>query len=166
MKIEFIDNNENNHGAILISGTNSVNYSGSQILCANINNEIRFYEIRYEYHCSPYKSADLIDNILIVGFEEFFYVFDTITNNNILSLKLSGYFDHYYQNNNLIYVADASGIYCLDINGVIYWHNNALGIDGVMINEFDDKYLYGCGEWDPPSGWVDFILDKQTGVKI
>ncbi len=25
--------------------------------------------------------------------------------------------------------------------------------------------IHGSGEWDPPGGWVDFILDKRNGEK-
>lgn len=163
MKIEFLDNIDYKNSAILISGSDTIDYSGHQLLSVDFNNEIRFYEIKYKYHCSPFKGADLFNNILIVGFEDYFYMFDTNNNKNLLSLKLSGYFGHFYRNDHLIYVTDASGIHCLNIDGTINWQNNELGIDGVEINKFDNQYLYGSGEWDPPGGWIDFILDKETG---
>jgi hypothetical protein len=166
MRIEFLDNIDYKTDVILISGLDSVDYSGRQILSIDSNNEIRFYEIKYEYHCSPFKSAVLTDNILLVGFEEYFYMFDTVKNKNLLSLKLFGYFGHFYQNDNLIYVADATGIHCINIGGSVQWRNDELGLDGVEIKEFDTKNIYGTGEWDPPGGWIDFILDKQTGEKI
>jgi len=46
------------------------------------------------------------------------------------------------------------------------WHNDQLGIDGVIIDRFGDATLFGQGEWDPPGGWRDFVLDKQTGKQI
>ncbi len=178
MKVEFLDKNDNRSDSILISGLDSVDYKSRQILSIDSNNEIGFYEIRYEYHISPFKSAELSNNILLVGFEEYFYMFDTITKKNLLSLKLSGYFGHFYhndssiyaedfyQNDNLIYVADATGIYCVNINGAIQWRSDELGLDGVLIMRIDNVYIYGDGEWDPPGGWIDFIIDKQTGKKI
>ena len=106
------------------------------------------------------------NDILLVGFEENFYMFDTIKNENLLSLKLSFYFGHFYQNNNLVYVADASSIHCIHKNGKIKWQTDNLGIDGVVINEIDDQFLFCSGEWDPPGGWIDFILEKQSGMHI
>jgi hypothetical protein len=105
-----------------------------------------------------------IDNILAVGFEENFYLFDTATKTNILNLKMEGYFGHLYFNEDLLYIADANGIHCIDKTASIIWHNNNLGIDGVIINEFTNSKILGSGEWDPPDGWRDFILDKQTGL--
>lgn len=74
-------------------------------------------------------------------------------------------FDSLYSDNNLFYVADASGLRCIDKKGNILWTNPALGIDGVVIYEFTDNKILGSGEFDPPGGWEDFAIDKKTGLK-
>ena len=39
-------------------------------------------------------------------------------------------------------------------------------MDGVIIHDFYENKILGSGEWDPPGGWRDFTLDKQTGTLI
>jgi len=151
----------------LISGPESIHFTGKEYLIVNQNDSAKdLFEIRYEYHSSPFKQAMILKNILAVGFEEYFYLFDLFTKSNTLRLKMEGYFGHLYFNEDLFYVADSAGIYCINKNASIIWQNNNLGIDGVIINEFADNKIFGSGEWDPPGGWRGFILDKQTGFII
>lgn len=132
---------------ILISGPDSAQFGGKEFLILDRDGEAEgLFEIRYEYHCSPFKQAIIIDNILAVGFEEYFYMFDMITKSNILKLKTGGYFGHLYFSNDLLYVTDANGIYCINKTASIIWHNNNLGIDGVIINEFTNNKILGSGE--------------------
>lgn len=168
MKIEFIENIPKNHSEspILISGESSIDFSGKQFLTlTEENGGLIIYEIRHENHCSPFKQAEFLNNILVVGHEKHCYLFDIGNQSQLTVLKLSVYFGHIYTEGEFIYVADADGIYCLNQNGTILWSNNELGIDGVIINNFGDTEIYGSGEWDPPSGWEDFIIDKKTGRK-
>jgi hypothetical protein len=60
-------------------------------------------------------------------------------------------------------VTDAGGLYCINKSGGITWKNANLGIDGVIINDIMDGKIHGSGEWDPPGGWRDFILEEDTG---
>jgi hypothetical protein len=122
------------------------------------------FEIRYEYHCSPFKEAIIIADVLAVGFEEHFYMFDMKKKSTILKLKVSGYFGHLYYNREFFYITDSGGVFCIDKAGSLIWQNNNLGIDGVIINEFTDGKILGSGEWDPPGGWRDFILDNKPGL--
>jgi outer membrane protein assembly factor BamB len=108
----------------------------------------------------------LFNNVLAVGHYQFLYLYNIIHNVNILRLELYGYFGHLYINDERLFVADAGKIYCFDNQGKIIWKNDSLGIDGVYISEFDDKKIYGSGEWDPPGGWRDFVLDKNNGRTI
>jgi hypothetical protein len=169
MKIEFIENIPENHSEppILISGEASIDFNGKQFLSlTKENGRFTIYEIRYEYHGSPFKQAEILNNILVVGHDEYCYLFDIGTKRQLKVLRLSGYFGHIYLEDEFIYVADAYGIYCLSKNGTKLWSNNELGTDGVIINDFCDAEIYGIGEWDPPGGWEDFIIDKKTGKKL
>lgn len=155
----------NHQEPILISGFDTLKFGGKEYLVIN-NNGTSLYEIRYEYHCSSFKQAIIVDTILAVGYEEHFYLFDLLTKTNILRLKMRGYFGHLYINSDNFYVADAGGLYCIDKYGITHWQNNSLAIDGVIINDFVENKIFGSGEWDPPGGWLDFTLDKQTGALI
>ena len=166
MKLEFLDHIPESFKAtpILISGSSSIQFNETQYLSLIDNGKlVNVFEIRYECHYSPFKQIEVLKNIILVGFEEHFYMFDMTTNTNITTLKLSGYFGYMYLDHKQIYVADADGISCLSIDGDIIWANTTLGIDGVIIHNINDSEISGSGECDPPGGWIDFVIDKYTG---
>ena len=169
MNFDFTDKapSELNVQPIIISGDESLNSINREYLIVTDKEGAKnLYEIRYKYHCSPFKQAIIVDNVLAVGLEEYFYLFNLITNENLIRLKMHGYFGHLYFDNDLFYIADAGGLYCMDKKASIIWQNNSLGIDGVIIQEFHENKIIGSGEWDPPGGWRDFVLDRQTGIDI
>ena len=152
---------------VIISGPDSLNLNGREyLIVSQDDSEKNFYEIRYDVHCSPFKQAIIADNVLAVGYEEYFYLFDLSANTNILRLKMEGYFGHLYTDNGFFYLADAQGLYKIDKKANLNWHNNNLAIDGVIVTEFTPEKIKGSGEWDPPGGWRDFILNKETGIII
>jgi hypothetical protein len=63
-------------------------------------------------------------------------------------------------------VTDAAKLYCINDKGKIIWKNDHLGIDGVIIDSFSKDKIYGSGEWDPPGGWKDFVIDLKTGQTL
>jgi hypothetical protein len=151
----------------VISGNDSLQFNGQEyVLQQNNGITVTVFEIKYEYSCSPFKQAEVLDEILAVGHEEYFYLYHLDANRLIFKYKTDGYFGHLYVHNNLFYVADASGISCIDKEGHITWTNNQIAVDGVIISQFDDDKIYGSGELDPPGGWKNFILDIQTGKEI
>jgi hypothetical protein len=152
--------------SVLISGQNSIGFRSQEFLSVDDNDSVYIFEIRYEVLCSPFKQAVLIDSILGVGHEDHFYLFDLKANANIKTVKFAGYFGHIYLDNSLFYIADANGLYCLNIKGDEIWKNTNLGIDGVIVETFEDETILGAGEWDPPNGWRDFKLNKLTGELI
>jgi len=167
MTIEFIDNipDITDLKPVLISGSTSADCANKKYLKLSDDDTVTgLYEIKYEAHCSPFKESLLIDNLLAVGFEEHFYLFDIVASQNVLRLKMNGYFGHLYFDTGHFYVADASGLYCIGMTGNILWSNLRLAIDGVIVNEFTHCKILGSGELDPPGGWEDFSLDKATGI--
>ncbi len=169
MTIQFIDDikEDMNLKPVLISGSESSNYSNQTYLeLRNSLTATALYEIKYQAHCSPFRQVLLVDNLLAVGHEEHFYLFNIEKNQNVLALKLNGYFGHLYFDEERFYIADAYGLFCIDKTGHIRWTNSGLAIDGVLINEFTDDRITGSGELDPPGGWENFSLDKATGIRI
>ena len=151
----------------VISGNDSLALNGREYLVvANKQQDISIFEIRYEYHCSPFKEAMLIDHILAVGHEEHFYLYDINSNRNFYKLKTDGYFGHLYFNDDLFFVTDASGIHCIDKAGMVAWQNSSLAVDGVLVNNFESGKIYGSAELDPPGGWEDFVVNLATGKRI
>lgn len=152
--------------AVLISGNKSIDYSGERYLLLREELIIKgLYKINYQTRSCSFEEALVVKKILAVGHASHFYLFDTSTNENLLILEMNGYFGHLYYDNNFFYVADANGIYCIDMYGTICWQNTTLGIDGVIIHEFTEDQLLGSGELDPPGGWNDFVLNKLTGIE-
>lgn len=149
---------------ILISGDESLQYSNVEYLVIDDCDDV--FEIRYEYHVSPFKEAILSQNIIAVGHEENFYLYDIVTKNQLINLMLDGYFGHLYMKEDLFYVADANGLHCIKKDGNVLWANNLLGIDGVFINEFTSDQILGEADIDPPGGWRDFTLDRKTGTTL
>jgi len=152
---------------IIISGPDSANDPNHEYILLKENDIIqKVFEIKYLTSGGPYKEALIFYKLLVVGHYQFLYLYDLMDNSNILRLELYGYFGHLYIHDNKLFVADAGGIYCLNNKGKIIWKNESLGIDGVFISKFDEGKIYGSGEWDPPGGWRDFILDKNNGRNL
>jgi hypothetical protein len=148
---------------VLISGEDSLALTNIEYL---VSNERIVYEIRYEYKTSCFNDIKIFDGGLAIGHHEYFYLVDRASSEVLIKLKLSGYFGHMYYNDNLIYVADSSSLFCISMGGVVIWHTEGLAIDGVMINNFTNDTILGKGENDPPNGWEPFILDIKTGFKL
>ena len=149
--------------AEVISGAISNHFNGTEYLVVRNREQKRAFKIFYEYHCSPFKEAAIVDNLLLVGHEEHFYLYDLTANHNILVLKMNGYFGSFYIDKYNLFVADANGIFRINMNGAILWYSEYLGIDGVIIGKISETEIQGSGEMDPPGGWKDFIIDKKTG---
>jgi hypothetical protein len=163
MTVTFIDNlpADLHRPPIIISGDESLELNGRQYLMAQ--DEGLFFEIRYEYSCGPFKGAVVVNNLLAVGYGEYFYLFDLGIKNNILRLKIEGYFGDIHVDNNLFYITDAYGMHCVSTAADIIWHNS-FAADGVIIDDFTEPEITGSYQYDPPDGWSDFVLNKQTGV--
>lgn len=124
------------------------------------------YSIRYDGQPGPFKQAIQLDEVLGVGKGSYFYLYDTIAAVSRLRLPMRGYFGHCYVWNDLFFVTDATGLYCLSRSGIQLWHNDQLAIDGVVVESFDGDIIKGSGEWDPPGGWRPFLLNSQTGELV
>lgn len=167
MEVSFITQLPFDVVSILISGDQSAMFLHEpQYLLMEEKGERTYFEIRYEYHCSPFKQAHVYSSILAVGFEEHFYLFDVKAKRNLLSLKCDGYFGYFYVYRQYLYVADACFLRCINFEGEIVWQSPPLGIDGVIVNQFTDTEIHGEGENDPPGGWINFKLDINTGTLI
>lgn len=169
MHFKFTENIPLNYNKEIqvISDEDSLAFTGKEYLILEKGNEdICVFEIKYQYHCSPFKEAKVLDNILAVGHEEYFYLYNLNTNSTVFKFKVDGYFGKLYLYKDLFYVADAFGIRCINKKGSILWANSNIAIDGVIINNFAETKIYGSGELNPPGGWEDFILDLSTGKRI
>ncbi len=146
-----------------ISGKTPPHFRCIEYLVMQDENEKHAFKIIYQAHCSLFKEAAVVGDLLLVGHEEHFYVYSLQAQHNILTLEMQGYFGHLYTAKENFYVTDAGGLYNINKAGEVIWHTTGLGIDGVIIEKFTETQIHGSGELDPPGGWTDFSVDKQTG---
>ena len=169
MNIEFISSipEEFKDQKLLISGQESVKWDNVEYLVLKDNDIIKkALQIRFESHCSPFKDVLIKNSILAIGHQPHFYLYNLLENTRLLVLEMDGYFGHLYVNEKLFYVTSAGSIYCIDEKGNLIWQNPNLGTDGILIERFGEKKIYGSSECDPPGRWQDFVLDITTGKLI
>ena len=151
----------------IISGDGSLYSNGEEYLIITDDKDtVDIFKIKFSYSCSPFKEAQIINQILAVGHEQHFYLYDLTKSKNFMSYEVEGYFGGFYVNDGLFYVTDACGIHCIDNTGKLLWHNDNIAIDGIDISKFTDTEIQGNAELDPPGGWKGFILNKATGELI
>ena len=151
----------------VISGPKSLELSGVEYLVVTEQEgPAQTFEIRFDCHFSPFKQALLVGGVLAVGHEEHFYLYSLPEKRNILVLKMDGYFGSFVHHEGCFYVADAVGIHCLAADGALRWLSPPLGVDGVIMHDITDQHIRGSGEWDPPGGWEDFLVDRHTGALL
>jgi hypothetical protein len=169
MNIEFINSvpEELRNQIFLISGKESVKWNNVEYLVLKDKDTIKkALQIRFESHCSPFKDVIVRNNLLAIGHQGHFYLYDFLENTRLLVLELDGYFGHLYVNENLFYITSAGSIYCIDEKGNLIWQSSSLGVDGILIERFSENKIYGSSECDPPGGWQEFVLDIVTGELI
>jgi hypothetical protein len=119
-----------------------------------------------QYHSTNKQEAIKFDRFVAIGLSGYFYLYDLSSSTIVLFIDFNGYFDEFKICDQHLLVAYNSGIYCLTKFGSIKWHNNNIGLDGIIITEIKDGKIYGSEQIDPPDGWKDFILDFNTGRQI
>jgi hypothetical protein len=166
-QLVFNDNTKNEIPCQLISIGSLKNSNLSDTLTI-YKNEIPIIklEFQYTYFSSSKLEAKKFNNFIAVGISGFFYLYDLSTETINLFIDFNGYVGDLFISENHLLISYQSGMYCLYKYGQIKWHNNDIGIDGVLITKVENGKIYGSEQLDPPDGWFDFILDFETGNKI
>ncbi len=151
---------------IIISSEAKSHFLRCEYLLLYLEVESYVFEIRYDVKCSPFKEVLLSGKTLAIGHEQNCYLFDLGEKKQLLTLAMSGYFGHILNNDGVFYIANENQLTAVTESGKILWISEVLGIDGVIVESINDNKIYGAGEWDPPGGWLDFILDARTGMQI
>jgi len=111
-----------------------------------------------------------IDETVFIGVGESLFVL-AASGSVLMHWPMDGYFGSLYPCHDLpgldsgVLVASATALLRLDAKGQALWHSQALGWDGVLVHYVSQGVIHGSGECDPPGGWVDFVLDLQTGQR-
>ncbi|MEE1898483.1 hypothetical protein V1389_09060 [Flavobacterium rakeshii] len=151
-----------NKQPVLISGKESLQFSNNEYLV--VNDEV--FEVRFRYFVSPFKEVIITENLIAVGFQDNFYLYDKIDKTTLLVFPLNGYFGGLRFHEQRFYICDMESLYCIDKSGELLWQSNSLAVDGLVIKDFTAHRITVQAELDPPGGWKDFILNKETGEII
>ncbi len=114
--------------------------------------------------CYPFEELIVWRDFIVLGFGGRVYLIAQDSKEFYIYLQ-DGYFGHLYPTENYLLVASAGDLSCIGPDGAVVWITEALGIDGVVVDEITTETIYGQGEWDPPGGWRPFRVDARTGVR-
>lgn len=117
------------------------------------------------YEHSIRTKAEWLGEYAFFGFAEDIYVLDLI-DYSVQHWPLRGYVSEFFRCSDRLLAASACDLTCFDAAGKLVWESQGLGLDGVVVQDCANRYIRVSGEWDPPGGWVDAVLDAQTGEKI
>ncbi|GHU25075.1 hypothetical protein FACS1894164_13280 [Spirochaetia bacterium] len=120
--------------------------------------------VYYEYN-TTFKDAEVLGKYVFIGFCDSVFIVN-LDNNNVRKIMLRYYFGHMNKYENFILIGSACDLLLFDKSAELKWVAEDVGIDGVIVHDFDGKYIYGNGEYDPPGGWIKFKICYKTGKRV
>ncbi len=122
--------------------------------------------LKVESEFSPiFTQCEVVNKIVIVGYGDRFYMFDLDKKKIKKNILIDGYFSSFLVADDEIFVATNYHVINISFDGKEKWVSDSLGIDGIVLSRITQTELFGSGEWDPPGGWENFILNRKTGKK-
>lgn len=113
-------------------------------------------------HEGPFTQVLTWRNFVVLGWNDQVHIVDPATR-AVKSIECDGYFGHMYSAEDRLLIADAHRLACIDDRGKQLWASDALGIDGVVVDQISGDIIFGQGEWDPPGGWRPFQVFLSSG---
>ncbi|MGC4005945.1 MAG: alpha/beta hydrolase [Pirellulales bacterium] len=117
------------------------------------------------YGAGPYSQIAIWDNFIVIGWGEEVHLVDPETRAKT-SYACDSYFGSITTSGESLLITDATKLFRLAVSGDLCWESDALGIDGVIVNDIRAGLIYGEGEWDPPGGWRPFTISLATGQVV
>jgi hypothetical protein len=175
MKIHFKDKSENwQYDKLITIGGEK---EGGEIVASISITDTRGIGTRVNVLASAGNSCfqDLrcVDGVVYIGFGAYLFVIDT-RDQAIAPYLLDGYFGEMYETSDIddpdpnfsILATSASEVLAFSKTGELLWKQSCLGVDGIVLHRISDGHLIGSGEWDPPGGWLKFVLNLASGAVI
>lgn len=114
-----------------------------------------------------FETAVIYNHYLLVGaYDKVYFIdlWDLGENTYSAKIDVDMYFGYFVTTSDAVYVLDGTGIIAFDLNLNEKWRNHHLAIDGVTFQEIIDcQFMRISCEMDPPGGWIDRIIDMNTG---
>ena len=102
---------------------------------------------------------------VVVGFGHAAHFVDVATR-NVRTWSRDSYFSSFEEGPGYLLVSSAERVFCFGTDSSLSWKSEPIGLDGVVISHAGEARIRGQGEWDPPAGWRDFVLDAVTGNRV
>lgn len=113
---------------------------------------------------NPFDDAYIFGEWLCIGCYDKVYIVDIETKKYTVT-EVPMYFGYFRELGDRLYIFTGVGVIAYDRDMHRLWQNDALAVDGVTGGELteDGRYLMISCEMDPPGGWVDKMIDTETG---
>ena len=112
--------------------------------------------------CFAFNDAIVWHSFLVIGWGDCVYLIE-IESGAVTKHRLGGYFGHVYGYDEFLLIASCDRMWRINIDGLIEWKSDVLGIDGVVVSNVDNGVISGDGEWNPPGGWQPFRIMLDSG---
>lgn len=139
--------------------------AGAGACCTVARDGEAWLTVCLNYEHSIFTRAECLGDYVFFGFANDLYVLNLL-DTSVQHIPLRGYFNEFYSCEDRMLAASACDLTCFDLDGKLVWESFDLGLDGVVVHDCDGRHIRVSGEWDPPGGWVDAVLDAQTGEKV
>ena len=114
---------------------------------------------------SPFEAAIVWHDSLVIGYGKHVHAVSMATRESS-SVSLESCFSGFYSTSGYLLIASAQRLYRMEPDRSITWASEAVGVDGVLVDEPGPPEVRGRGEWDPPGGWRPFALRATDGGAI
>jgi hypothetical protein len=115
--------------------------------------------------CFAFEEVCVWSGFVVIGWGHRAYLVEPRTR-AVSSLDLGSYFGHLYPVEQFLLVASAECLFRVEPDGSLLWRSDAVGIDGVVVDQVTDGIIGGKGEWDPPGDWRPFRVRLSTGQQV
>ncbi len=88
----------------------------------------------------------------------------SLADRSVVTIELRGYFDGLHPMDDFLLIASEDRVFRIAPDRTLTWTSDFVAVDGVIISDIQPECITGSGEWDPPGGWRDFVLDTATGA--
>jgi hypothetical protein len=92
--------------------------------------------------------------------------FVEMENGNTKTISLESYFGYLYPSDDFLLVASGEKLFLFNEEAQLQWISDELGIDDVIVNQFNNELICGEGEWDPPGDWKAFQVRVDSGKSV
>lgn len=115
--------------------------------------------------CFAFEEVCVWAGFVVIGWGHRVYLVEPRTR-AVAALDLGHYFGHLYPAEQCLLIASAERLFCIERDGSLLWRSEALGIDGVVVDQIEKGVIRGQGEWDPQGGWRPFQVRLSTGQRV